>query len=276
MTKDRTTRRPGVVFCGCVHYDVVPETTRRQVLGALLEAGLEVEVVDDLCGMAARRDPVLTQWAQTGGLRIVACYPRTVRWLFHAAGVAPAAEGIEVYNMRIEQPEEIVSRLLEKAVSLPLTERPLPARLTGWIPWFPVIDYDRCKACRQCLNFCLFGVYTLSKEGRVEVTQPMHCKTNCPACAKSCPHKAIVFPKYSDPPINGAEVIETPGQDLGQVLKGDVHDLLRQRGAQGMDTLRRDLDIPPDVLASLSAADWQRMGQKAPTNPPEEGRDSHA
>src|SRR5262245_34110763 len=28
-----------------------------------------------------------------------------------------------------------------------------------WKPWFPVIDYDRCTNCMQCLSFCLFGVY---------------------------------------------------------------------------------------------------------------------
>ena len=24
-----------------------------------------------------------------------------------------------------------------------------------WLPWFPVIDYDRCTNCMQCLSFCL-------------------------------------------------------------------------------------------------------------------------
>ena len=29
----------------------------------------------------------------------------------------------------------------------------------AWKPWFPVIDYDRCTNCMQCLSFCLFDVY---------------------------------------------------------------------------------------------------------------------
>ena len=33
------------------------------------------------------------------------------------------------------------------------------ARHGEWKPWFPVIDYDRCTNCMQCLSFCLFGVY---------------------------------------------------------------------------------------------------------------------
>src|SRR3954471_12554488 len=27
------------------------------------------------------------------------------------------------------------------------------AEHTGWKPWFPVIDYDRCTNCMQCLSF---------------------------------------------------------------------------------------------------------------------------
>ena len=33
------------------------------------------------------------------------------------------------------------------------------AKHGDWKPWFPVIDYDRCTNCMQCLSFCLFGVY---------------------------------------------------------------------------------------------------------------------
>lgn len=275
---DQTTGRPNVVVCGCVHYDVIPDATRRQVLGGLSEAGLDVQVVDDLCGLAARRDPALGRWVHAGLLNIVACYPRTVRWLLHAAGVSPVPGGIEVYNMRTDRPEEIVSRVLGRAVSPPLPGQPLPPRPSGWIPWFPVIDYDRCRGCRQCLNFCLFGVYALSKDSRVEVIHPAQCKTNCPACARACPHRAIIFPKYADPPINGAEVSDGPGQgqdasgDLGRVLAGDVRDLLRHRGSPAIDAVRRDLDIPPEVLAALSPADLERIDQETRSHPREEGQ----
>src|SRR5207244_9290069 len=38
-----------------------------------------------------------------------------------------------------------------------------------WKPWFPVIDYDRCTNCMQCLSFCLFGVYGVDEEKRIQV-----------------------------------------------------------------------------------------------------------
>ena len=38
-----------------------------------------------------------------------------------------------------------------------------------WKPWFPVIDYDRCTNCMQCLSVCLFGVYGADREGHMLV-----------------------------------------------------------------------------------------------------------
>ena len=60
--------------------------------------------------------------------------------------------------------------------------------------WYPVIDGSRCANCQHCLQFCLFGVYELDAQGKVEVRRPQQCKTGCPACARICPHSAIMFP----------------------------------------------------------------------------------
>src|SRR5690606_26323096 len=70
----------------------------------------------------------------------------------------------------------------------------------AWLPWFPVIDYDRCTNCMQCLSFCLFGVYGVDPDGRIQAQQQDHCKTNCPACSRVCPEAAIMFPKYKAGP----------------------------------------------------------------------------
>jgi NAD-dependent dihydropyrimidine dehydrogenase PreA subunit len=100
-----------------------------------------------------------------------------------------------------------------------------------WIPWFPVIDYDRCTQCRQCLSFCPFGVYELVSR-RVVVHNPASCKNNCPACARICPQVAIVFPKVKDSPINGNEVTQDDvARQRKSAVEGetDLHALLARR-----------------------------------------------
>jgi len=146
-----------------------------------------------------------------------------------------------------------------------------------WKPWFPVIDYDRCTNCMQCLSFCLFGVYGVDQESRLQVQNQDNCKTNCPACSRVCPEAAIMFPKYKAGPINGDVVSEADlGKekmkvDISALLGGDVYAMLRLRSekAQSRFSKERDSDkalaerqkclvklasagdIPPEVLASL-------------------------
>ena len=45
-------------------------------------------------------------------MTIAACYPRAVRWLFHAAKLPLPEEGVEILNMREQAADEVVSRLI--------------------------------------------------------------------------------------------------------------------------------------------------------------------
>src|SRR5688572_15729041 len=49
-----------------------------------------------------------------------------------------------------------------------LTAETGAAKAGAWKPWFPVIDYRRCTNCMQCLSFCLFDVYGVSAERKIE------------------------------------------------------------------------------------------------------------
>jgi len=280
----RSAEQPRIVFCSCAYYDVIPRAAREQILAGLQRNGGTPEVVSDLCGLAANRDPRLKDWVDEGHLAIVACFPRAVRWLFHAAG-APLNGDVRLSNMRTQSPEEIISQIADCGMwnaesgldANPKSEIRNPQ--SDWVPWFPVIDYSRCRSCKQCLNFCLFGVYALSDEGRVEVRKPSGCKTNCPACARMCPAKAIIFPKYADAHINGDEV--STGVVDSKPQSGDIIERIRQRGAgrkrfakqangpspnrscPTLDGLRRELGIPNEVLTSLSPAEIQRITDKS-------------
>ena len=155
------------------------------------------------------------------------------------------------------------------------------AKPGGWKPWFPVIDYSRCTNCMQCLTFCLFDVYGVSKEHKIEVRNAGKCKTDCPACSRVCPEVAILFPKYKAGPINGDEISQADVEreklkvDISALLGGDIYAALRQRSEHArtrfgkerddkralderkkcLAKLQQDLDIPPEVLASLPSAD---------------------
>ena len=149
-----------------------------------------------------------------------------------------------------------------------------------WTPWFPVIDYQRCTNCMQCLSFCLFDVYGVDEDGKIEVRNEEKCKTNCPACSRVCPDVAILFPKYAKGPINGDVVKEEDVEkesmkvDISALLGGDIYSALKDRSATArkrfsterdeskallerkrcLKELKDSLDIPDEVLMSLPSA----------------------
>jgi NAD-dependent dihydropyrimidine dehydrogenase PreA subunit len=151
----------------------------------------------------------------------------------------------------------------------------------AWKPWFPVIDYQRCTNCMQCLSFCLFDVYAVSPDGKITVRNQSNCKTDCPACSRVCPEVAIMFPKYRHGPINGEEVNsedvrrEAMKVDISALLGGDIYAALRDRSARAksrfskerdderalkerqncLAKLQQVLDVPGEVLAALPTVD---------------------
>ena len=157
------------------------------------------------------------------------------------------------------------------------------ARHGDWKPWFPVIDYDRCTNCMQCLSFCLFDVYGVDYEQQIQVQNNDNCKTNCPACSRVCPEAAIMFPKYKSGPINGDVVSdgdlnrEKMKIDISALLGGDVYQMLRDRSMRAQSRFSKerdsgkalgertkcltklaaeaDIDIPLEVLQSLPSAE---------------------
>ena len=154
-------------------------------------------------------------------------------------------------------------------------------RLAAWKPWFPVIDFDRCTNCMQCLTFCLFDVYGVDERKQITVQNQDNCKTDCPACSRVCPEVAILFPKYGKGPINGDVVREQDVQreamkvDISTLLGGDLYGSLRTRQREArkrfsterdeskallerkrcLGKLKKDLDIPDEVLMTLPSAE---------------------
>jgi hypothetical protein len=106
---------PRILYCNCSYAQVVPGEVKAEVLRKLCASGVAFDAVADLCDLSARKDPSLARIAGSGAVRIAACYPRAVRWLFHAAGTPLPKEGVEVLNMREQKAEDVCKALLPEA-----------------------------------------------------------------------------------------------------------------------------------------------------------------
>lgn len=101
-----------ILYCNCTYAQVVPKDVKAEVLRQLCASGAAFDGVADLCDMSARKDPALKKLSESGPVRIAACFPRAVKWLFHAAEAPLPKEGVEILNMREDSAENVVRRLL--------------------------------------------------------------------------------------------------------------------------------------------------------------------
>jgi hypothetical protein len=105
-------KTPAILYCHCQYAQVLPEEVKRATLKRLCESGQPFETAPDLCELSARRDPLLKRLAAGGPLKIAACYPRAVKWLFHSAGAPLPAGETEVVNLRVLSAEQAGEALL--------------------------------------------------------------------------------------------------------------------------------------------------------------------
>ena len=282
----KTQTKPKILFCHCAQTQVLPEKVKEQVYSALQESGTEFDEAQDLCGLVASGDPGVAEWAQTKDLTVIACYPRAVKWLLHPVNKDARPR---VLNMRTQSSGEIISEVLGGEAIEPNARKEYKlAPPQDRKAWFPIIDYDRCTQCMQCLSFCLFDVYGVDQEKKIQVRNPDKCKTDCPACSRVCPEAAIIFPKYAQSPINGAEINDADGVpepvkvNISALLGGNIYDKLRERNQnrlkktsrfsnerseemaleerkQCLDNLVKELGIPPEVLNALPSAETIRQ-----------------
>ncbi len=105
--------QPRILYCHCAYAQVVHPQVKADVLAGLVESEKAFEAVGDLCEMSARKDPALQRLVSGDQpLKIAACFPRAVKWLFDAAEAKLPEGQVEILNMREDAAEEIVPKLI--------------------------------------------------------------------------------------------------------------------------------------------------------------------
>lgn len=194
-----------VLFCRCGAG--IGESSYDEISEELKNLDLHIFELHDLCAFSVNEKDFLNTLASKYQKKIViACYPRAVKNMLVQGRVGLG--NYDVLNFR----ELSVPKILEALK----TDHHLSAGVAHYqiikselkVPaWFPVIDESLCSLCGKCARFCLFGVYSYNKKS-LKVVNPLACKNNCPACGRTCPTSAIMFPRLNEHTVlAGAEPV---------------------------------------------------------------------
>lgn len=185
-----------VLFCRCKAEVISPESLEN-ISAGLKNFDTDVFELQDLCAMTLHEKDVLNSIGNEFQHKIIiACYPRAVKNMFRQNGVE--FSDFEVLNFK-ELSAGVIFSKLENDFKIPKGEARYRIQISDLdVPaWFPVIDESLCTLCGKCARFCLFGVYSYDKKS-LKVVDPLACKNSCPACGRTCPTSAIIFPRLAE------------------------------------------------------------------------------
>jgi heterodisulfide reductase subunit A-like polyferredoxin len=223
-----------VIFCRC-GANVISEDRFKKISEGLNKLDIHVYELNDLCAFSIGGHDVLKQIGLEFDHKIIlACYPRAVENMLKQAGLDMGS--ITVVNFREVSPEDIISQLQTRfhvaqgkaLYQVQVADLDVPA-------WYPVIDESRCTLCGKCARFCLFGVYTYDKKS-LKVVNPLACKNNCPACGRTCPASAIIFPRLAE---NTALSGAVPLADKKENGGGGLYVMLNDRNSNRKQIFRQ-------------------------------------
>ncbi len=193
-----------IIYCNC-GAGIISEKKQELIASEIKTLKADVFELHDLCAFSANEQDFLNSLdGKYDTTLIVACYPRAIKNMLEQNKVT--ISNIEVLNFRENQVENIAETLQKKTKNNTGELNYQVKNSSLKVPaWYPVIDESKCTLCGQCARFCLFGVYEYNKKS-LEVVNPLSCKNNCPACGRTCPASAIIFPRLPENSVlSGAE-----------------------------------------------------------------------
>jgi len=218
-----------LIYCNC-GAGIISRDKQKNLADSFKQLKVDVYELHDICAFSVNEKEFLDSINNDYNKKIiVACYPRAIENIFAQNKIK--ISDYEVLNFRELSEEKIVDLLSEKFAEHPLeTKYEVHKSSLDVPPWYPVIDESRCTLCGQCARFCVFGVYKYNKKS-LEVVNPLSCKNNCPACGRTCPASAIIFPRLPENSVlSGAE----PGSEekpLKSAPKEGFFTLLNERNS---------------------------------------------
>ena len=204
-----------LIFCNCTA-NVVSSGKKDKLINVFRQLDIDVKELHDLCAFSVHNQLKLTQIGKQYARKlIVACYPRAVQNMLIQGGVDFGK--FEVLNFKVFTVSEIEQKLkAEFSIAEGKANYEVIKSELDTPAWFPVIDQSRCTLCGKCARFCLFGVYQFDKK-KLKVENPLACKNLCPACGRTCPSQAIMFPRLRERSVlAGDKPTETQPTRIGE------------------------------------------------------------
>lgn len=246
-----------LIYCNC-GAGIISGEKQDRLAESFKKLPIDVFEFHDLCAISLNEKEFLSSLDKKYDRKfIVACYQRAIENIFSQNQIS--LSNFEVLNFRELSEDQLIETLSEEIGTQSLPGNYEVKKSSLEVPaWYPVIDTSRCTLCGQCARFCVFGVYKYNKSS-LEVKNPLSCKNNCPACGRTCPASAIIFPRLAEnSALSGADPeTETPAKSE---KKEGLFVLLNERNNTRRDIFRQGV--------ILQAEEEKRKAIEEFKNPP--------
>lgn len=249
-----------LIYCNC-GAGIINKDKQGVLSDSFRKLKINVFELHDICAFAVNEKEFLNSLETRYNKKfIVACYPRAIKNIFEQNNIV--LSNYEVFNFRELSETDIVAALEKKLADNVFTQEYEVKKSKLTVPaWYPVIDKSRCTLCGQCARFCVFGVYKFNKKS-LKVVQPLSCKNNCPACGRTCPASAIIFPRLPEnSSLSGAE----PGADVKSdkpVQKEGLFTLLNERNNARKSIFKAGVTLQAEAEKLKAIEEFKKLQKK--------------